>query len=239
MKIKKTIYVIAIVAGLITAFLTISYMSNINNQIPTAYETTEVIVAIQDIPANTEITNEMIVTKKLLATNVQINAIRSTSEAIGKITSTDIITGEQIITERLAIGQENTAVSYTIPENMRAISIPIKETTGVAGYVSKGDKIDILINDVVNDANLTSTQLQNISVLQKGINSADNIELQSVNKGLTDSLTVLVTPGQAEIIAYALNVNSPIVVTLRNPTDNTKVPSVGYGESNITSWKGR
>jgi len=239
MMIKKRIYVIAIIAGLITAFLAISYLSNSKNQMPSSYKTTEVIVAIADIPANTVITNEMITTKEILATNVQTNAIRSASEAVGQITSTNIISGEQIITERLAIGQSNTSVSYTIPANMRAISIPIKEVTGVAGYISIGDKIDILINDSVNGTFITSTQLQNIIVLQKGINPSSNIELETTNKSITESLTILVTPSQAEIVAFALSMNSPIVVTLRNPADNANVPSVGYGESTITSWRGR
>ncbi len=239
MKIKKSIYIIAVIAALLTAFLTISYLNSSKNQIPASLKTEEVIVAIKDIPTNTEITNDMVAIKDVPATSIQVTAIRSLSEAVGQITSSSIISGEQIITERLAVGQTNTAISFTIPENMRAISIPIKETSGVAGYITVGDKIDLLINNVVAGKNITSTQLQNIIVLQKGSNAINNIELQAVNKGLTDSLTILVTPAQAEVVAFALNMNNPIVVTLRNPTDNTKVTLTEYGDNNIANWRGR
>ncbi|MDD2371736.1 MAG: Flp pilus assembly protein CpaB [Firmicutes bacterium] len=239
MKIKKRIYIIAIIAGLITAFLTVSYINNSSNQIPVSLKNSEVIVAISDIPANTEITNNMVTVKEIPASAIQANAIRSISEAVGQITSTNIISGEQIITERLAIGQANASVSYTIPENMRAISIPIKETTGVAGYVSIGDKIDILINDVVSGKNITTTKLQNIIVLEKGVNAGNNLDLQAINSGLTESLTILVTPAQAEVVAYALNMSNPIAVILRNPTDNKIVTLPSYGDNNIASWKGR
>jgi pilus assembly protein CpaB len=50
---------------------------------------------------------------------------------------------------------------------MRAISIPITEVSGVAGYINPGDKIDILAtydNKDVNPVSITYTQLQNIEV---------------------------------------------------------------------------
>jgi Flp pilus assembly protein CpaB len=63
--------------------------------------------------------------------------------------------------------------------------------------------------------------------------------LQGLNKGLTASLTILVTPSQAEVVGYALNIGSPIVLTLRNPVDNVQVPLTEYGQNNLESWRGR
>ena len=239
MKIKKRIIILAIITGLLTAILTISYINNSKNQIPASMKTTEVVIATVDIEANVAITSNMLEIKELPVSSVHINSIRNINDVVGQITSEKIIAGEQIIKDRLAIGQTDTSISFTIPENMRAIAIPVNETTGVAGYISVGDKIDIMIEDVIAGKNITTTKLQNIVVLQKGQNPADNFELQGANKGLTASLTILVTPSQAEVIGYALNIGSPIVVTLRNPVDNVQVPLAEYGQNNLDSWRGR
>lgn len=239
MKIKKRIIILAIITGLLTAILTISYINSSKNQIPASMKTTEVIVARVDIEANVAITSEMVEIKELPESSVHNNSIRSINDVVGQITSEKVIAGEQIIKDRLAIGQTDTSVSFTIPENMRAIAIPVNESTGVAGYISVGDKIDIMIEDVIAGKNITTTKLQNVVVLQKGQNPADNFELQGLNKGLTASLTILVTPAQAEVIGYALNIGSPMVVSLRNPVDNVQVPLTEYGQNNLDSWRGR
>lgn len=239
MKIKKRIIILAIITGILTAILTISYINNSKNQIPSSMRTTEVVVATVDIEANVAITNEMVEIKEFPANAIHTKSIRSINDVVGQITSEKIIAGEQIVRDRLAIGQTDTSISFTIPENMRAIAIPVNETTGVAGFISVGDKIDIMIEDVIAGKSITTTKLQNIVVLQKGQNPADNFELQGSNKGLTASLTILVTPSQAEVIAYALNIGSPMAVSLRNPVDNVQVPLTEYGQNNLDSWRGR
>lgn len=239
MKIKKRIIILAIISGLITAFLAISYINSSKNQVPAGLKTTEVVVAITNIEANVKITAEMIEIKEVPSSTIHINAIRNTTDVIGQITSDKIISGEQIIKDRLAIGQTSTSISYTIPENMRAMSIPVNETSGVAGYVTIGDKIDIIINDVINGKNIAVTKLQSVLVIQKGVNAADSVELQGANKGLTQSLTIIVTPSQAEVIGYALNIGSPIAISLRNPADEIKVPLAEYGQNNLETWRGR
>ncbi len=239
MKIKKRIIILAIITGLLTAILTISYINSSKNQIPASMKTTEVVIATVNIEANVAITSDMVIIKELPVSSVHNNSIRSINDVVGQITSEKVIAGEQIVKDRLAIGQTDTSVSFTIPENMRAISIPVNETTGVAGYISVGDKIDIMIEDVIAGKSITTTKLQNIVVLQKGQNPADNFELQGTNKGLTASLTILVTPAQAEVIGYALNIGSPMAVSLRNPVDNVQVPLTEYGQNNLDSWRGR
>lgn len=239
MKLKRSVISLAVLFGILTTFLTVSYLNSTQNQLPEGMKTTQVVVAKTNIIENTKITADMVELKTVISSSIHLNSIRDINEAIGQITSDRIIAGEQIIKDRLAIGQTDTSISFTIPENMRAIAIPINETTGVGGYVSIGDKIDIIVNEVVNGKNIAYTKLQNITVIRKGANPAENAEILATNKGLTQSLTVLVTPAQAEILGYALNMGSPISVSLRNPTDNNKVPLTEYGQNNLDSWTRR
>ncbi len=214
MKIKKRIIVLAVIAGLITAFLTIAYINSNNNNIPSALKTVSVVVAVEDIPANVKITNNMVQVKELPVISVHVNAISDLNEVIGQISSNKIVSGEQVIKDRLALGQSDTSISFTIPANMRAIAIPINEETGVAGYISIGDRIDIYIQ-----GESAPIQYNSIVVLQKGINAPGDSEVQATNKGLTTSLTLLVNPDQASVLANAIATNNPIVVILRNPSD--------------------
>lgn len=63
------------------------------------------------------------------------------------MTSALIVKDEQILTSRLisTTGDEAQNLSFHIPENMRAISIPINELSAVSGHITQGDRIDIMV----------------------------------------------------------------------------------------------
>ena len=127
-------------------------------------------------------------------------------------------------------------MSYRIPENMRAITVPSSEVNGVGGYIVSGDKLDILVSYVPSEGvQVEYTQLQNIEVLEIGANIAATAETEA---GVPTSLTLLVTPAQAEVIAYA-NLSGSFHFTLRNPVDSAKQDLAGYGTANFDSWRER
>ena len=92
-------------------------------------------------------------------------------------------------------------MAYQIPENMRAVAVPTTETSGIGGYIMPGDNVDVLVSYTPSDdQKLVVTQLQNIKIIEKGPYITGTEEVQT---GVPTSLTLLVTPAQAEVIAYA------------------------------------
>jgi pilus assembly protein CpaB len=122
---------------------------------------------------------------------------------------------------------------------MRAITIPSEEISGVGGYMVAGDKIDILVSysdTEINPEKVLYTQLQNIEVLEVGPNVT--LKKEDQQSTVTSSITVIVTPEQAEVVAFAA-VNGSFHFTLRNPMDKTKVKLDQFGSENFNVWRDR
>ena len=238
MKIKKSIIIITIILGLITTVLFTSFLGSLRKAAINEGEMVEVVVANGDIQENVKITQDMVRLEEIPRRSVRSGSYNDINDVVGQIAKSDIIDGEQVISERMALDQKGTGLSYLIPENMRGMTIAISETSGVAGYINVGDKVDIIISYQNNDNTTTYTQFQNILVLKKGINPSGSADGEYNNAGLTSSLTLLVTPGQAEVLTFAA-ISGTINLTLRNPADGTKLPASEYGTSNFDAWRER
>lgn len=239
MKIKKRVLVFAVLLGLLSVVLLYSYIQGIDAEgVVVQADVSNVVVAVNTIPAHVTITPEMLAMKSVPTSTVHPEAFTSIDAAVGGTTKTEIINGEQLLAVRVITDNTTSALSYRIPENMRAITIPLSEITGVAGYIMPGDKIDILASysdTSINAQRVTYTHFQNIEVLEKGPYTT-NLEEKQV--GVTTSLTVLVNPAQAEVLAYA-NLNGAFHFTLRNPVDTTKIELVNFDATNFNTWKDR
>lgn len=238
MKVNRKVLILAIVLGLITVGTTYYYISSIETEGAEPIALTEVVVAVDTIPEHVKITEEMLTTASIPAEAVHPEAVLQKDQIIGGIVNSEIVKGEQVLSSRVATDSSATSLSYSVPENMRAITLPMTEVSGVGGYIEPGDRIDILVSYAeveINPMKVVYTQLQNIEVLAEGPSAVVNEEQQS---GVATSLTVLVTPAQAEVLAFA-NINGTFQFTLRNPVDNTKADLQQFGSENFNTWRDR
>jgi pilus assembly protein CpaB len=237
MKLNKKALIFSILLSLITVLILFNYINNLKNQPVTTIEHTEVLTAINTIPAHVVITEDMIGTISIPSEAIHPEAVNDKSIVIGSITTSEIIKGEQILKSHIVTKGGGTSLSYQIPDDMRAITIADSEIAGVGGYIVPEDKIDILVNysieteDEKTSKNIIYTQFQNIEVLKVGPINAEQ-------GGIPSSLTILVTPEQAEVVAFA-STNGSFYFTLRNPMDKEKVLLDHFGSDNFNSWRDR
>ena len=237
MKTKKRIWMITGILALLTTAMVYLYLKQVEaasqeNKI----EMSEVVVALTAIPAHVKVTEEMVEIKEIPAEAVHSDTYAEIDEVVGGTTTTELIAGEQILAERIVANEEEAELSYRIPESMRAITVATSEVDGVGGYVMAGDKLDILVTLTPAEGQpVVYTQLQSIEVLERGPNAST---ADSSGSGVPTSLTLLVTPAQAEVIAYG-NLNGTFYFTLRNPVDTAKQDLAGYGTDNFDSWRER
>lgn len=238
MRANKKILILAVVLGLATVFGLSTYMKKSGAIAVDQGGYTEVIVAASTIPANVKITEEMLVSQSMPADAVHPDANKSISKIIGGISTMEIVKGEQILSNKVALGESDADLAYRIPDDMRAISIPTDEVVGVAGFVNVGHKIDILVtysNKDIAKVTTTYTQLQNIEVLAVGNAKQGDPASQT---DLPSTLTLLVKPEQAEVLVYALS-NGTMNFTLRNPSDTKKIDFKSYSSENFGTYKER
>jgi len=190
--------------------------------------TTKVVAAAADIKLGTVLQQANLTTIDI-AGPLPKNAVLKPENAIGRGVIADIYQGEPIIENRLAAPGAGGGLAATIPEGMRACAVRVDEVVGVAGFVTPGMHVDVLISGTppgiqqnVEQGTQVKTILQNLSVLSAGT------DIQKDREGKPQQVQVvnlLVTPEQAEILSLASNAQTRIQLVLRNPLD-TKVAEV-------------
>jgi pilus assembly protein CpaB len=147
-------------------------------------------------------------------------AIVRLQDALGRGVISDLYQGETVMESRLAAPGSGGGLAATIRPGMRACAVKVNDVVGVAGFVTPGMHVDVLISGNPPGSNANSvprvrTMLQNIQVLSAGTDIAKDAEgkpqqVQVVN--------LLVTPDEAELLSLAGN-ETHIQLVLRNPLD--------------------
>lgn len=147
--------------------------------------------------------------------------ILNSQQAIGRGVISDLYQGEAILENRLATVGSGGGLAATISQGMRACAVKVDDVVGVAGFVTPGMHVDVLISGnpsgpgAGSDGTRVRTILQNIAVLSAGTDIQKDAEgkpkqVQVVN--------LLVTPEQAELLSLASS-QTRIQLVLRNPLD--------------------
>lgn len=183
-------------------------------------KSTSVVAAAADLKIGTILKSSDLTTVQLQGTLPQ-GVILKPENAVGRGVISELYAGEPIMDNRLAAPGSGGGLAATIPNGMRAAAVRVDEVVGLAGFVTPGMRVDVLIsgNPPGESKNvqgtLTKTLLQNIKVLSAGTDIQKDAEgkphqVQVVN--------LLVNPEQAEKLSLAGN-ETRIQLVLRNPLD--------------------
>lgn len=204
------------------------------------------LIALQDIPLGTIVTQEMF-TNKTLAVNLrEANVYGDASQAVGKTTRTAIAAGGQVHSSDF----QNRAVPITVPTGRRAMAIAVNQLTGVGNLLDVGDTVDLIISlrgdafpvvQVLDDGSVTVVAginplsiklpllLQDVQIIGS-INpppppapaAAQGQPAPSVGPQVVldeQKLLILsVTPAQAEVLLFARSTGQ-LDAILRSPLD--------------------
>jgi pilus assembly protein CpaB len=182
---------------------------------------THVIAAATDIKLGTVLRDADLTTIEITGT-LPKGVLLKKENAIGRGVISNLYLGEPILENRLAAPGSGGGLAATIPQGMRATAVKVNEVVGVAGFVTPGMRVDVLITGnppgvAANSGqgSLVRTLLQNIEVLSAGT----DIQRDAEGKPLqVQVVNLLVTPAQAEILSLASS-ETRIQLVLRNPLD--------------------
>ena len=166
--------------------------------------TTHVVSAASDIKLGSVLAPSDLSTVEI-AGSAPKGAILKPADAIGRGVLSDIYQGEPILESRLAPKGSGGGLAATIPDGMRACAVKVDDVVGVAGFVTPGMRVDVLVSGnppgaASTQGTMTKTILQNIAVLSAGT------DIQKDAEGKPQQVQVvnlLVTPEQAETLSLA------------------------------------
>jgi pilus assembly protein CpaB len=165
---------IAVVLALVATAALVVYVNGADRRALADQDPVVVLVARQTISAGTSgedaETDKLIGTKTLPRKSAVTGAFRNVSQLEGKFAAVDIVEGEQLLPSRWVETEEISGRGLLpIPKNHQALSIGLDVTRQVAGFVTPGDNVGMVLTLPRGDGgNTTRFLLQNVRVLAVG-----------------------------------------------------------------------
>jgi len=232
----KIALVVAVFFGLIAAYGIFNFLSQTAREKESLrVANQDIVVAAQDIPAGTTLNDEAI-KKGIVKTmpwpksSVPAGAFSSTQQVVGKVNRVKILANEPILESRLA--GEGAGLTVRLEAGKRAIATPVNEIIGVSGFIVPDDRVDIILTTTPAggnaDAKISKIVMQNKRVLSV----AQSTEQKDGKPQLARSITLEVTPEEAERLSLAAT-EGQITMALRGLGDDAAVATIGANKRDL------
>jgi pilus assembly protein CpaB len=244
-------FLVSFGAAAVAMLLVFFYINSEKQKIKKEYGT-EVVVVIAKVDINEmeEITASMLETRVVPDSFRQPGSNGDPRTFEGSVAASPLKKGEQVLLTKVYLKGSDTGVASQVAIHHRAISIPVNDVTGVTRLLKPGDRVDIIANvQYPGDKGVQSeikTLLQNVHVLAVGEQVQNNIPAVFDTDPVTgnrfaknirgtrtfNTVTVEVTPVDAQKIIYIVESGVGLFLTLRNPVDRlvSSVPTITVDE---------
>jgi pilus assembly protein CpaB len=236
---------VAVVLALVATAALVVYVNGADRRAISDQEPVQVWVAAKPIKAgtsgvnarNTGLIEQVVVPKK----NVVDGSVRSLAQIQNRYAAVDLVQGEQLLVRRW-VGAEDVAGRrlLQIPADHQALSIGVDLTRQVAGFVTPGDSVSMVVSMERGGAQRSQFLLQNIQVLAVGETALSNAAAQGgggrVAQGRSSqnltAVTLAVPETHVERVVYAAE-NGSIYLTLMPPNAEAAATGGGVTADNV------
>ncbi len=125
-------------------------------------------------------------------------------DLIGTVVRVGVATGEPITEARVVRPGERSFLAAVLRPGFRAMTVPVNATSGIAGFVFPGDRVDVVLSHKLQRKGedgralrVSETVLTDIRVL--AIDQSTNDQVKEANT--VKNVTIEVTPKQVEIVS--------------------------------------
>jgi len=214
---RSRLLMIGVVALALGGFTSLLVLKNLRGSGGTVEAGTEVVVAATDIQVGARVGENDIRLAKYPSTDLPQGYYSKRSQVLGRGVVVPISKGEFILPTKLAPENAGAGLPSLIPPGMRAVSVRVNEVVSVAGFVTPGTRVDVLLTGTPNGGNepQTTTVLQNVAVIAAGHTLERTATGEAQN---TAVITLLVSPDDAQKLTLASS-EGHIQLSLRNPLD--------------------
>lgn len=211
--------IVALLFGSLAVFVARSWLANQQAQVvqqvapaPTQVETQKIVVAKADLkfgdPVSPEVVEEVDWPKAALPEGAFPTIADMTKDG-NRVVLTPISPNEPILAWKISGPGSRASLSSLIAAGMRAVTIRVNDTTGVAGFVLPGDRVDVLYS--LSASSSIDVLFQNVKVL--AINQ--NVDEKSGVPISGQTATLELTPADAQKLALAQGTGE-LTFTLRS-----------------------
>lgn len=226
---NKKIILLTLLLTIATTAAVVLYLENYKKSIDHR-EYVQVVVAKQTIPNRSRITRDMLEVVTKDKAYVHPNSTSDIKSIVGTIATTRIARGDEVLKDYTAgPGDIEKGLAFVVPDNMRAITVPVNEVSALNYMIRPGDMVDVIVTLSLQEEQpdgSTKTYDQSNYVLQKVFVLATNSNLgydngfvqQEGGASGKNTVTLAVYPEHALPLALACDYGT-IRLLLRSPAD--------------------
>jgi pilus assembly protein CpaB len=224
---------LAVISAAVAGFSTLRFLSTrpVTAVAPPTARKATVVLATRDLPVGHPVSAEDVRAVEWPADLVPTGYQSQTADVVGRGLIMAVRANEPLLASKLAERGSGAGLPIVIPEGMRAMSIPVDQVVGVAGFVQSGTRVDVLLTIQPPGQSETVTQiiLQNLTVLAAGQVYQRDEEGKPVPVNV---VTLMVSPEQAERLSLATS-QGRIQLALRNMLDIEDATTAGVRVSGL------
>ncbi|MFH1312005.1 MAG: Flp pilus assembly protein CpaB [Candidatus Eisenbacteria bacterium] len=204
----KFVITLAILTGLLAAYGVYHFLKQqeartTDSALPT-FVSQRVVVSVTDLPVGSQLTPLDMQIRMWPENLIPAGSCDSLEKLVGRVLKIEIAAGEPVLESKLAPDGSTGGFSSLIPPGMRAVTVGVNVVSGVGGFILPRTRVDVLVTVTgvgSSGDRSTKTILQNVEVL-----AVDQTYDQDSDDPVTvKSVTLLVTPEEAEQVALAAN----------------------------------
>lgn len=247
---RQLVLIISLVCGLLAAVLTRVYVAAKESEFASErarlhkqFGTIKAMYFVKDTPAGTVVSRSDFDFKLVPEMGMRGQALTEANmDVIGRKTTVSRKKGEIVFWSDIEGGDlSSKGLSSDVHRQMRAISINVNGASSVSGMVKPNDHVDVIGTFDLSDPSskqsgakakslVTCTILQNVLVLATGSQTA-KMQAKEFGASAYSTVTLEVTPREAEMLAFTEQIKGRLVLTLRNRNDThyeRELPQVNF-----------
>ncbi len=191
---------------------------------PEQRSTVKVVAAARDLPLGKRLAAADLKLVDVDRSSVPLGASYKVPDVVDRSVAVATLANELVIERKLAPKGSGEGITALIEPGMRAMSVAVNESSGVAGFAQPGTRVDVLFTRIAGNGEATTTTiLQNVRVLAFGKQIEPGGKADTRVTGGQTAATLMVTQEQAEKLALAVQ-RGRVQLALRNPLDNELNP---------------
>ena len=232
MKSKSTLLflVAALVLAAAAAYGARTYINNKATQAAKSRMATKsLVVAAKNVEPGDTLTADHLSLQKWPEESVPKGVFFQQKGLLGRVVPNGLVKGEPVMVSKLAPEGAAGGMSAVVAEGMRAVTVQVDEVIGVAGYVKKGDRVDVLATastGAFNKDPAAKMILQDVAVLAVQKNPDQEEGKKRSGGRRKQVVTLTLKPDQIEKLALASSQGS-LLLALRNQGDRLMAETKG------------
>lgn len=225
----------ALLFAVFAGWMTYRYLQDEMSSIK-AVQPQRIVVAATDIPIGSAINASQLRVASWPKDSIPQGSSEHAAQMVNRVAIRPITSGDAVTEAKLkprAGAPGSGFMTYVVPQGHRAVTVAVNEVAGVAGFLTPGDRVDVVVTTPVPDnekESISKIVLENVPILATG-----QVTDQKEGKpAVVPTVTLDLSPEDAEKIVLSSS-KGALQLLLRNISDSTRAQTGGATISKVLS----